>query len=87
MKSVLLDTLAAAAAGVLVAGVVIWATGGLYRLDPVNALILGAVTGCAGIRLAIQAIAALRGAISTSTTTEIERITHILVLCPRRTGK
>lgn len=64
MKSVLLDTLAdaAAAAGVLVAGVVIWANGGLYWLDPVIALLLGAVIGYAGIRLAIQAIAALRGA-------------------------
>ena len=64
MKSVLLDTLAdaAAAAGVLVAGVVIWISGGLYWLDPVVALILAAVIGYAGLRLAIQAVAALRGA-------------------------
>jgi len=59
MKSVLIDTLAdaAAAAGVLVAG-----TGGLYWLDPVIALVLATVIGYSGIRLAIQAIAALRGA-------------------------
>ena len=64
MKSVLLDTLAdaAAAAGVLVAGVVIWISGGLYWLDPVVALILAAVIGYVGLRLAIQAVAALRGA-------------------------
>ena len=64
MKSVLIDTLAdaAAAAGVLVAGTVIWLAGGLYWLDPVIALVLAAVIGFAGIRLAIQAIAALRGA-------------------------
>ncbi|HEY5224910.1 MAG TPA: cation transporter [Microbacteriaceae bacterium] len=64
MKSVLLDTLAdaAAAAGVLVAGVVIWITGGTYWLDPAIALILAAVIGYAGTRLAVQAVAALRGA-------------------------
>ena len=64
MKSVLLDTLAdaAAAAGVLVAGVVIWISGGFYWLDPVIALILAAVIGCVGVRLAVQAVAALRGA-------------------------
>lgn len=64
MKSVLVDTLAdaAAAAGVLVAGAVIWATGGLYWLDPVIALILAAMIGYAGIGLARQAIAALLGA-------------------------
>lgn len=64
MKSVLLDTLAdaAAAAGVLVTGTIIWLTGGLYWLDPVIALILAAVIGYAGTRLAIQAVAALRGA-------------------------
>ena len=64
MKSVLLDTLAdaAAAAGVLVAGTIIWLTGGQYWLDPVIALILAAVIGYAGIRLAIQAVATLRGA-------------------------
>jgi cobalt-zinc-cadmium efflux system protein len=64
MKSVLLDTLAdaAAAAGVLVVGTVIWLTGGLYWLDPVIALILAAVIGYAGTRLAAQAVAALRGA-------------------------
>lgn len=64
MKSVLLDTLAdaAAAVGVLVAGVVIWITDGLYWLDPVIALILAAVIGFVGVRLAMQAIAALRGA-------------------------
>jgi cobalt-zinc-cadmium efflux system protein len=64
MKSVLLDTLAdaAAAAGVLVAGTIIWLTGGLYWLDPVIALTLAALIGYAGTRLAIQAVAALRGA-------------------------
>ncbi|WP_308467297.1 cation diffusion facilitator family transporter [Rathayibacter soli] len=64
MKSVLLDTLAdaAAAAGVLVAGLVIWLTTGLYWLDPVIALVLAAVIGYAGARLAAQAVAALRGA-------------------------
>ncbi|MBC7597295.1 MAG: cation transporter [Kineosporiaceae bacterium] len=64
MKSVLLDTVAdaAAAAGVLVAGVIIWVTGGLYWLDPVIALILSAVIGFVGTRLAGQAVAALRGA-------------------------
>ncbi len=64
MKSVLIDTLAdaAAAAGVLVAGVIIWIAGGLYWLDPVIALILAAVIGYAGTRLILQAIAALRGA-------------------------
>jgi cobalt-zinc-cadmium efflux system protein len=64
MKSVLIDTLAdaAAAAGVLVAGVIIWITGRLYWLDPVIALILAAVIGYAGTRLAIQAVAALGGA-------------------------
>ena len=64
MKSVLIDTLAdaAAAAGVLVAGTIIWLTGGLYWLDPVIALVLAAVIGYSGIRLAIQAIAALSGA-------------------------
>lgn len=64
MKSVLLDTLAdaAAAAGVLVAGVIIWVTDGLYWLDPVIALILAAVIGVAGTRLSVQAVAALRGA-------------------------
>ncbi len=64
MKSVLLDTLAdaAAAAGVLAAGIVIWISGGLYWLDPVIALILAAVIGYAGTRLAVQAVRALRGA-------------------------
>jgi cobalt-zinc-cadmium efflux system protein len=64
MKSVLLDTLAdaAAAAGILVAGTIIWLTGGLYWLDPVIALILAAVIGYAGAQLAIQAVAAIRGA-------------------------
>jgi len=64
MKSVLFDTLAdaAAAAGVLVAGTIIWIARGLYWLDPVIALILAAVIGYAGTRLALQAVAALRGA-------------------------
>lgn len=63
MKSVLIDTLAdaASAAGVLMAGIVIWATDGLYWLDPVIALILAVVIGYTGTRLAMQAVAALRG--------------------------
>jgi cobalt-zinc-cadmium efflux system protein len=63
MKSVLLDTLAdaAAAAGVLAAGTVIWLTGGFYWLDPVIALVLAVVIGFVGVRLAVQAVAALRG--------------------------
>lgn len=64
IKSVLLDTLAdaAAAVGVLMAGSIIWLSGGLYWLDPVIALVLAAVIGYAGIRLSIQAIAAICGA-------------------------
>jgi cobalt-zinc-cadmium efflux system protein len=63
MKSVLVDTIAdaAAAAGVLVAGSIIWVTRGLYWLDPVIALILAGVIGYTGIRLVSQAVAALRG--------------------------
>ena len=63
MKSVLLDTLAdaAAAAGVLIAGLIIWLTGGLYWLDPAIALVLAVVIGVVAVRLARQAIAALRG--------------------------
>ncbi|MBT2503462.1 cation diffusion facilitator family transporter [Curtobacterium sp. ISL-83] len=64
MKSVLVDTLgdAAAAAGVLVAGILICVTGGTFWLDPALALVLAAVIGVAGTRLAIQAVAGLRGA-------------------------
>jgi len=63
MRSVLIDTLAdaAAAAGVLAAGIIIWISGGLYWLDPVIALILAVVIGYTGTRLAIQAVAVLRG--------------------------
>ncbi len=64
MKSVLFDTLAdaAAAAGVLVAGAIIWIVGGLYWLDPVIALVVAAAIGFTGSRLAMQAVTALRGA-------------------------
>ncbi len=64
MKSVLIDTLAdaATAAGVLAAGIIIWITNGLYWLDPVLGLIIATLIGYAGIRLAVQAVAALRGA-------------------------
>ena len=64
MKSVLFDTLAdaAAAAGVLVAGAIIWIVGGLYWLDPVIALVVAAAIGLTGSRLAMQAVTALRGA-------------------------
>jgi len=64
MKSVLLDTLAdaAAAAGVLTGGTIIWLTGEFYWHDPVIALILAAVIGVVGSRLVAQAISALCGA-------------------------
>lgn len=64
MKSVLLDTLAdaAIAAGVLVAGLIIFMTRGLYWLDPVVALALGAVIGVAAVRVCLQAVAAIRSA-------------------------
>lgn len=64
MKSVLFDTLAdaAAAAEVLVAGTIIWLNGRFCWLDPVIALFLATVIGCARTRLAIQAVTALRGA-------------------------
>lgn len=64
MKSVFLDTLAdaAAAGGVLIAGIIIWLAQGLYWLDPVVGLVLAAVIGFVAIRLARQAISALHGA-------------------------
>ncbi|WAH98181.1 cation diffusion facilitator family transporter [Arthrobacter sp. MMS18-M83] len=63
MRSVLLDALAdaAIAAAIVIAGVVILLTQGLYWLDPVLALVVSAVIMIAAIRLILKAIAALRG--------------------------
>ncbi|GAA4359574.1 cation diffusion facilitator family transporter [Microbacterium rhizosphaerae] len=63
MRSVLLDSLAdaAAAAAIAVAGVVILLTGGLYWLDPVLALVVSVVVAVAALRLLVKAIASLRG--------------------------
>jgi cobalt-zinc-cadmium efflux system protein len=63
MRSVLLDSLAdaAAAAAIAVAGVIILITGGLYWLDPVLAVVVSAVVAFAAIRLLVNAIASLRG--------------------------
>lgn len=63
MRSVLLDSLAdaAAAAAIAVAGIVILFAGGLYWLDPVLALVVSAVVAFAAIQLLVKAIAALRG--------------------------
>lgn len=63
MRSVLVDALAdaAAAAGVAAAGVVILVTGRLYWLDPVIALGIAALVGFAAVRLAVKAVASLRG--------------------------
>lgn len=63
MRSVLLDSLAdaAAAAAIAVAGVIILLTGGLYWLDPVLALVVSAVVAFAAIQLLAKAIASLRG--------------------------
>ncbi len=64
MRSVLLDALAdaAIAAAIVIAGIIILATNGLYWLDPVLALVVSAVIAVAAVRLLVKAIAALRGA-------------------------
>ncbi|MFC8408744.1 cation diffusion facilitator family transporter [Arthrobacter sp. NPDC057259] len=64
MRSVLLDALAdaAIAGAIVVAGIVILATNGLYWLDPILALVASAVIAIAAVKLIIKAIAALRGA-------------------------
>lgn len=62
MRAVLLDTAgdAAAAAGVAVAGAVIYLTKGLYWLDPVVAAIIALVVGYHAVRLLIEIFQALR---------------------------
>ena len=62
-KAVLLDTAgdSAASAGVAVSGGIIFATGGLYWLDPATALVISAVVGYHAARLLAKAAAALRG--------------------------
>ncbi len=62
MRAVLLDTAgdAAAAAGVAVGGAVIYATKGLYWLDPVVAAIIAIVVGYHAVRLLIEIFQALR---------------------------
>ncbi|MDQ0212075.1 cation diffusion facilitator family transporter [Arthrobacter bambusae] len=62
MRAVLLDTAgdAAAAAGVALAGAVIYVTQGLYWLDPVVAAIIALVVGYHAVRLLIEIFEALR---------------------------
>ncbi|HET9058600.1 MAG TPA: cation diffusion facilitator family transporter [Acidimicrobiales bacterium] len=62
VRAVLLDTAAdaAAAAGVAVAGAIIFATGGLFWLDPAIALAISIVVGAHAIRLVRQIWAALK---------------------------
>ena len=62
MRAVLLDTAgdAAAAAGVALAGAVIYVTKGLYWLDPVVAAIIAVVVGYHAVRLLIEIFQALR---------------------------
>lgn len=62
MRAVLLDTAgdAAAAAGVAVAGAVIYVAKGLYWLDPVVAAIIALVVGYHAVRLLIEIFGALR---------------------------
>jgi cobalt-zinc-cadmium efflux system protein len=61
MRAVLLDTAgdAAAAAGVAVAGAVIYAAQGLYWLDPVVAAVIALVVGYHAVRLLIEIVRAL----------------------------
>jgi cobalt-zinc-cadmium efflux system protein len=61
-RAVLLDTAAdaAAAAGVALAGAIIYAAGGLFWLDPVVALLIALVVGWHAVRLLVQARLALR---------------------------
>ena len=64
MRAVLLDTAgdAAAATGVAVAGVVIFATGGFYWLDPAIALVIAVVVGYHAIALLRRVARAIRPA-------------------------
>lgn len=63
MRSVLIDTVAdaAAAAAIAVAGVIILVANGLYWLDPVLALGVSVLIAIAAFQLIVKAIAALRG--------------------------
>ncbi len=63
MRSVLLDTIAdaAAAAGVAVAGGVIYFTGRLYWLDSAMAVVIGLVIGFGALKLLRDVTNALRG--------------------------
>jgi cobalt-zinc-cadmium efflux system protein len=63
MRSVLLDSLAdaAAAAAIAVAGVIILVTGGWFWLDPVLALAVALFVAVAAVQLLVKAIASLRG--------------------------
>lgn len=62
VRAVLLDTAAdaAAAAGVAAAGAVMFATGGLYWLDPAVALVISVVVGVQALRLLARIRTALR---------------------------
>jgi cobalt-zinc-cadmium efflux system protein len=64
VKAVLLDTAAdsAAAAGVAVSGAIIFATGGLYWLDPATALAIALVVGYHAAKLLRKVASALRAA-------------------------
>ena len=61
VKAVLLDTAgdAAAAAGVAVSGAIIFATGGLYWLDPATALVIAVIIGYHALKLTRKITAAL----------------------------
>jgi cobalt-zinc-cadmium efflux system protein len=69
VRAVLLDTAAdaAAAAGVAAAGAVILATGGLYWLDPLVALVIAVVVAWHAVRLLRRIRAALRSTRARST--------------------
>ncbi|MFN2466410.1 MAG: cation diffusion facilitator family transporter [Candidatus Dormibacteria bacterium] len=67
LAAVMLDTVAdaTAAAGVALAGAVIWLTHGWYWLDPAVALVIAAIIGYHAVRLLVKVIPRLRGPIST----------------------
>jgi cobalt-zinc-cadmium efflux system protein len=64
MQSVMLDTIAdaAAAIGVAVSGAIILVTGGHYWLDPLVALVIALVVAYHALRLVRRALGELRGA-------------------------
>jgi cobalt-zinc-cadmium efflux system protein len=64
VKAVLLDTAAdsAAAAGVAISGAIIFASGGLYWLDPATALVIALVVGYHAAKLLREVALALRSA-------------------------